>query len=70
MPSILQYAGIYFDLLNIKSIYSTLLKLKKSNNGLGQSNSIKSYKFAHEYFWEKCANQIFEYFNKKLFVNA
>ena len=68
MPSILKDAGIYFDPLNVESIYSTLLELI-NNNGLRQSNSIKSYKIAHEYFWEKCAKETFEYLSKNVKLN-
>ena len=63
MPSILKDAGLYFNPLDVDSIYNALLILRH-NSSLRQSNSIKSHKIAHEYSWDRCSHDTFEYLNK------
>jgi len=63
MPSILKDAGLYFDPLDVESIYSTLSTLIYSSS-LREANSKKSHKMAYEYSWDKCAHDTFEYLNK------
>ena len=71
MPSILKDAGLYFDPLDVGSIYNVLLILIHDRS-LRESNSLKSHKMAHDYSWEKCSHDTFEYLNKnaKLLNNS
>lgn len=68
MPNVLKNAGIYFDPLDVKSIYNGLLMLI-NDTSLREINSFKSYNLAKMYSWEKCTNETFDYLNKIVILN-
>jgi glycosyltransferase involved in cell wall biosynthesis len=63
MPNILKGAGLYFDPLDVESIYDALSMLIHSSS-LREANSKKSHEMAFEYSWDKCSHDTFEYLNK------
>lgn len=63
MPNILKSAGVYFDPLDVKSIYNCLLLLINDTD-LRESKSFNAYKLAQMYSWEKCSNETFDYLDK------
>jgi len=70
MPSILKDAGLYFDPLDVESIYNALSMLIHSSS-LRETNSKKSHKIACEYSWDKCSDDTFEYLNKNaILINS
>ena len=63
MPSILKDAGLFFNPLDVESIYRAL-SLLIHNSSLRENISKKSYELACEYSWSKCSHDTFEYLNK------
>ena len=63
MPNILKSTGLYFDPLDVKSVYDCLLMLINDTN-LRDRKSFGSYKLAQTYSWAKCSDETFDYLDK------
>ena len=65
MPSVLKDGGFYFNPLNEKSIYESILKMI-NNEKLRSKHADRSYEISTNYSWLKCAEDTFNYLNKNV----
>lgn len=63
MPEILGDAGVYFDPIEVESIYTSLKSLldcEKTRNAMAH----KAYERAKQYSWSRCSDETFEYLSQ------
>lgn len=60
MPEVLEDAGIYFDPLDVNSIYHSI-KLYLNNKSLREQIAEKSFEKAKKYSWQDCSNNTFDF---------
>ena len=65
MPSVLKDGGFYFNPLNEKSIYESILSMIK-NEKQRSRYADRSYEISKRYSWLKCAEDTFNYLNKNV----